>query len=217
MDILGVDIGGSGVKGAPVNIDKGNMLAERYRIPTPQPATPDAVGDVVSELARHFAWTGPIGCTFPAVVRHGTVYTAANVDPSWIGTDGEALLTQKTGCPVRLLNDADAAGMAEMEWGAGRGRQGVVIVMTFGTGIGTAIFTDGQLVPNTEFGHLQIRDKDAEHRAASRIREEQDLSWKKWAKRINEFLAHIEVLFSPDLLILGGGVSKKHAKFWVAA
>ncbi len=214
MDILGIDIGGSGVKGAPVNIETGKMLAKRHRIPTPLPATPDAVGDVVVELVRHFAWTGPIGCTFPAVVRQGIVYSAANVDQSWIGAHGEDLLAHKTGCPVRLLNDADAAGIAEMALGAGRDRQGVVIIMTFGTGIGTAVFIDGQLVPNTEFGHLQIRGKDAEHRAAARVREAQNLSWKKWAKRVNEFLAHIEVLFSPDLLIFGGGVSKNHAKFF---
>jgi polyphosphate glucokinase len=213
MEILGIDIGGSGIKGAPVDVEKGVMLSERQRLDTPQPSVPEAVGDVVAEIARRFNWQGPIGCTFPAVIKHGVAYSAANVDQSWIGFNGQQLFEQKTGCPVLLLNDADAAGIAEMEFGAGRGQSGVVIMLTFGTGIGSAIFVDGRLVPNTEFGHMEIRGKDAEDRAADRIRTEKDLSWEKWAGRVNEFLERMELLFSPDLFIFGGGVSKKHEKF----
>lgn len=213
MELLGVDIGGSGIKGAPVDIEKGRLVAKRYRIPTPDPSVPEAVGDVVAKIARHFEWTGPIGCTFPAVIKEGVAYSAANVDDAWIGTNGAELLARKTGCPVLLLNDADAAGIAEMEFGAGKGHSGVVIVLTFGTGIGSAVFVNGQLVPNTEFGHMEIRGKDAEDRAADRIRKKKDLKWKKWAKRVNEFLGRMEVVFSPDLFIIGGGVSKKHEKY----
>jgi polyphosphate glucokinase len=213
MEILGIDIGGSGIKGAPVDVEKGVMLSERQRLDTPQPSLPEAVGEVVAEIARQFSWQGPIGCTFPAVIKHGVAYSAANVDQSWIGFNGQQLFEQKTGCPVLLLNDADAAGIAEMEFGAGKGQAGVVIMLTFGTGIGSAIFVDGRLVPNTEFGHMEIRGKDAEDRAADRIRTEKELSWEKWAERVNEFLGRMELLFSPDLFIFGGGVSKKHDKF----
>ncbi len=213
MEVLGIDIGGSGIKGAPVDIEKGVLTAKRYRIPTPQPSVPDTVAVVVAQIAKHFAWKGPIGCTFPAVIKDGVAYSAANVDKSWIGINGEKILKKKTKCPVLLLNDADAAGIAEMEFGAGKGRQGVVIVLTFGTGIGSAIFVDGHLVPNTEFGHMEIRGKDAEDRAADRIRQEEELNWKKWAGRINEFLGRMEILFAPDLFIIGGGVSKKCDKF----
>lgn len=214
MDILGIDIGGSGIKGAPVDVAKGELTAPRHRIPTPQPATPNAVAETVAEVARHFDWTGPIGCTFPAVVQNGVTLSAANVDQAWIGTNGQELFGQTTKCPVILLNDADAAGIAEMEFGAGKGKKGVVLMLTFGTGIGSALFVDGKLVPNTELGHIEVRGKDAETRAADRIREEKDLSWKKWAGRVNEYLSYIERLFSPDLIILGGGVSKEHAKFF---
>ena len=212
MEILGIDIGGSGIKGALVDVDRGIQTTERHRIPTPQPSTPEAVGDVVAELARHFKWNGPIGCTFPAIVKNGVVHSAANVDQAWIGTDGKALLEQKTDCSVLLLNDADAAGVAEMAFGAGRSRQGTVIMLTLGTGIGSAIFVNGHLIPNTEFGHLQIRGEDAEHRAAARIRKEQALSWKKWSQNVDEFLGHMEFLFSADLFIIGGGVSKRMDK-----
>lgn len=214
MEILGIDIGGSGIKGAPVNIEQGALTADRYRITTPQPSVPDAVGNVVAKIAKHFNWRGPIGCTFPAIIKQGVAYSAANVDNSWIGTNGKKILEEKTGCPVLLLNDADAAGIAEMTFGAGQGRDGVVIMLTFGTGIGSAIFVDGNLVPNTEFGHMEIRGKDAEHRAADKIRKDEDLSWKEWAERVNEFLARMEALFSPDLFIFGGGVSKKQKKFF---
>ena len=213
MEILGIDIGGSGVKGAPVDVEKGVLLAERQRIPTPQPPIPDALGNVVAEVAKHFKWQGPIGCTFPGVIKAGVVYTAANIDEAWVGLNGQKLLEEKTGCLVVFLNDADAAGIAEMQFGAGKGRQGIVIMLTFGTGIGSAIFVDGRLVPNTEFGHMEIRGKDAEHRAADRVRTEKELSWEKWAERVNEFLGRMELLFSPDLFIIGGGVSRKHDKF----
>jgi len=213
MEILGVDIGGSGIKGAPVDIRKGVLVEKRHRIPTPQPSTPEAVTDVVAEIAQHFKWQGPIGCTFPAVIKKGVAYSAANVDESWIGTNGEKPIKKKCGCPVLLINDADAAGIAEMEFGAGKGHTGVVIVLTFGTGIGSAVFTNGHLVPNTEFGHMEVGGKDAEDRAADRIRKDEDLSWEKWAERINEFLGRMEIVFSPDLFIIGGGVSKKHDKY----
>jgi len=213
LEILGIDIGGSGIKGAPVDIKKGQLATERYRIPTPQPSIPDAVGDVVAQIAQHFEWNGPIGCTFPAVVKNGVTHSAANVDDAWIGTNGQKLLQKKTGCPVILLNDADAAGIAEMRFGTGNGQSGIVIILTFGTGIGSAIFVDGTLVPNTEFGHMEVRGKDAEDRASDRARKDDDLSWKAWAKRVNEFLGRMEALFSPDLFIIGGGVSKKHEKY----
>jgi polyphosphate glucokinase len=213
MEILGIDIGGSGIKGAPVDIEHGKLLAERQRIPTPQPATPEAVADIVAEIVQRFGWSGPLGCTLPSVVKNGVVYSAANIDKSWIGADGRTLLEHTTGCRVALLNDADAAGLAEMRFGAGRGRMGVVMMLTFGTGIGSALFLDGKLVPNTELGHLEIRGKDGELRASERAREVHKLSWKKWAKRVNEYLGRVEALFSPDLFIVGGGISKDHQKF----
>lgn len=213
MEILGIDIGGSGIKGAPVDTEAGIFLADRYRLPTPQPSIPEAVGDVVAQVVDHFDWKGPIGCTFPAVVKHGVVHTAANVDHSWIGTDGQRLLKRKTGQPVCLLNDADAAGMAEMKVGAGKGHSGIVFILTLGTGIGSAVFVNGVLMPNTELGHLELRGKAAEDRASDRARKEKELTWEKWAERLNEYLQLLEFLFSPDLFILGGGVSSKHGKF----
>ncbi|MFN8373997.1 MAG: ROK family protein [Anaerolineae bacterium] len=213
MEILGIDIGGSGIKGAPVNIETGEMLTERHRIPTPHPAHPDAVADVVTRIAHHFEWKGPIGCTFPAVVKDGVMYSAANVDKSWIGTNGQQLFEEKTECPVVVLNDADAAGIAEMQFGAGRGQMGVVFIITLGTGIGSAIFHKGVLLPNTELGHLELRGKDAENRASDRIRKEKDLGWNEWADRLNEYFGRLEFLFSPDLFIIGGGVSAKAEKF----
>ena len=212
-EVLGIDIGGSGIKGAPVNVINGELTDNRHRIVTPSPSTPEAVAETVAELAHHFDWQGPIGITFPGVVRHGVTYTAANVDEGWVGTDAVTLFERVTDCPVRVLNDGDAAGVAEMVFGAGKRRDGVVIMLTFGTGIGTAIFTDGQLVPNTELGHLPVRGKDAEHRAAARVRKEKGLSWEGWAGRVSEYLALLEFFFSPDLFIIGGGVSKKQHKF----
>ncbi len=211
--VLGIDIGGSGIKGAPVDVERGVLLAERLRIPTPKPARPKAIAGVIAELVEHFSWQGQVGCAFPAVIRDGVMLTAANVDKSWIGTDGRKLFEHRTGCDVTLLNDADAAGMAEMGFGAGRDKSGLVIMLTLGTGIGSALFMDGRLVPNTELGHLVVRGKAAETRASSRARVEQALSWKKWAARVDEYLRYVEDLLSPELFILGGGVSKKHEKF----
>ena len=218
MRILGIDIGGSGIKGAPVNVKKGLLATERVRLPTPQPSTPDAVADTVASLVRHFRWKGPIGCTFPSVIKGGIVYSAANVDDAWIDVNGKKLLEKATGCPVLLINDADAAGIAEMAFGAGKGRQGVVFVITLGTGIGTAIFVHGELLPNTELGHMGMRARkggfvEAEAYASDRIRKEKKLSYKKWARRVNEYFDELEALFSPDLFIVGGGVSKKHDEF----
>jgi polyphosphate glucokinase len=211
--VLGIDIGGSGIKGAPVDIDTGQLLAERYRQPTPHPSLPDAIGDTLADLVKHFDWHGPIGCTFPAVIKYGVAYSAANVDKSWIGTDGAALFREKTGCPVTLLNDGDAAGIAEMRFGAGAGHDGVVLIVTVGTGIGSALFVRGVLVPNTELGHIEIRGKDAEKRASEHAREAKQLGWKEWAVLFNEYLQRLEALFSPDLFIIGGGASRKFDKF----
>jgi polyphosphate glucokinase len=214
LTLLGIDIGGTGIKGAPVDVETGQLVAERFRIETPQPSVPNAVADVVGQIAAHFSYTGPTGVTFPAVVKHGVTYTAANVDRSWIGTNAGELFSRHLGGPVTLVNDADAAGVAEMRFGAGKDRNGVVILVTLGTGIGSAVFLDGQLLPNSEFGHLVIRGKAAEKRAAEKVRVDKKLSWKQWAKRISEFLNEMEKLFSPDLFIIGGGISKKAEKFF---
>jgi polyphosphate glucokinase len=216
MQIFGVDIGGSGIKGAPVDLDKGDLAQERHKVLTPHPATPDGVADGVKQVVDHFGWTGPVGVTFPGVVTDGaTIRTAANVDDSWIDTDARVLLGERLGgLPVTVVNDADAAGVAEMNFGAGRGRRGTVIVLTFGTGIGSAVFVDGVLVPNTELGHLELDGHDAEKRASSKAREDHDMTWEHWAvHRVRKYLAHVEMLFSPELFIIGGGVSRKSQKF----
>ena len=214
MEILGVDIGGSGIKGALVDTEAGDFASDRLRIDTPQPSKPDAVAAVVGEISAHFAWDRPIGCTFPAVVKDGVTLSAANVDDEWIGTDAAAMLQRATGNPVRVLNDADAAGIAEMNFGAGRDRPGLTVILTLGTGIGSSLFIDGQLVPNTELGHLIIRGKDAEWRASDRARQTKGYSWKQWGKRLSEYLQYVESLITPDLYIIGGGVSKRYAKFF---
>ncbi|MEU5596326.1 polyphosphate--glucose phosphotransferase [Streptomyces sp. NPDC020298] len=215
MQIFGVDIGGSGIKGAPVDLERGELAQERCKVLTPHPATPDGVADGVKQVVEHFGWTGPVGLTFPGVVTGGaTVRTAANVDKSWIDTDARALFSGRLGgLPVTVVNDADAAGVAEMEFGAGRGRRGTVVLLTFGTGIGSAVFTDGILLPNTELGHLELHGHDAEKRASSKAKEDHDLSWEQWASRVQKYLAHVEMLFSPELFIIGGGVSRKAGKF----
>lgn len=210
MKVLGIDIGGSGIKGAPVDTERGVLLAERHRIPTPQPATPAAVARVVGEVARHFRWRGAVGCTFPGVIKNGVVQSAANVDDSWIGVNGAKLFTRATKCPVLLLNDADAAGVAEMTFGRGKGHTGVVLMLTLGTGIGSALFVNGVLVPNTELGHIEIGGKEAEKRASERAKKKHGLGWKAWAKELNRVLATMEQLFSPDRILLGGGVSAKY-------
>jgi polyphosphate glucokinase len=213
MEILGIDIGGSGIKGAPVDIEKGVLSTERYRIPTPQPALTDSVAKAVGKIVKHYNWAGPVGCTFPGVVKNGIAYFAGNIDRSWFGTNVETLLEQRINCPVKVLNDADAAGMAEMAFGAGKGKAGVVIMLTFGTGIGSAVFVDGNFMPNTELGQLVIRGKRAEVRASDHARTEKNLTWKKWAKRVNEYLSRLEFLLSPDLIIIGGGVCKCADRF----
>lgn len=206
---FGIDIGGSGMKAAPVNLVDGELLADRFKILTPQPSTHEAMAAVVAKLVGHFEWSGPIGVTFPGVVRRGVIHTAANVDKSWIGTDADTLFTKAAGMDVHVVNDADAAGLAEMRYGAGRQRTGVVIVMTFGTGIGSGLFVDGVLVPNTELGHLEVDGRDAETRAAASAREREDLSWRDWAQRVERYLRTVVRLFSPDLIIVGGGASRK--------
>jgi len=213
MHVLGIDIGGSGIKGAPVETDKGALLTERLRLKTPQAAKPPEVVDVIGKLVQEFAWQGPIGCTFPAVIKAGVAYTAANVDKSWIGTNVAQLIQEKTGCPTFVLNDADAAGLAEMQFGAGRDETGVVMMLTFGTGIGTAIFYNRQLLPNTELGHMDVKGREGESFASDAARKKEDLSWKEWAERANEYLQALDALFWPDLFIIGGGISNKPEKW----
>ena len=213
MEILGIDVGGSGIKGAPVDTEKGILVSPRHRIPTPEPAKPKSMADVVAEVAQHFDWHGPIGCGFPSALRNGIVLTAANIHEKWIGVDAAALFGQKTGCTVNMINDADAAGLAEMTFGAGKGRKGVVVMVTIGTGLGTAVFVDGRLLPNTELGHIEIDGKDAELGASDAARQRDKLSWKKWGQRFNVYLNQLERLFWPDLFILGGGTSKKYDKY----
>lgn len=212
---FGIDIGGSGIKGAPVDLRTGTFAAERLRIPTPQPATPAAVADVVGQIVATFELrkSVPIGVTFPAVVRHGVAQSAANVDDSWIGTDIEKLLRETTGRHVLAVNDADAAGYAEVEYGAARDMPGLVMVVTLGTGIGSALINNGRLVPNTELGHLEVDGVDAETRASDAARERDDLSYSEWAKRLQRYFDELEKLFSPDLFVVGGGVSKKHEEY----
>lgn len=214
MVALGIDIGGSGIKGAPVDTETGGLLAERHRIATPEPSTPEAMAATIAELARHFAWSGPIGCGFPAIIKDGHAYSAANIDKGWMGKNAAEIFTEATGCPTTIVNDADAAGMAEMRFGAGRNRRGVVFVLTLGTGIGTALFTDGILVPNVELGHLKLKGKrDAESLMSDAVRKDKNLTWKKWARRLTEYFVELEALFSPTLFIIGGGVSRKAENF----
>jgi len=213
MAILGIDIGGSGVKGAPVDTVRGELLQERFRVPTPQPSDVSSVVEAVAEVAAQFDGYDRVGATFPGVVVDGVTRTAANVDKSWLDAPAAKLFSERLGKPVSVLNDADAAGVAEVAFGAGRNVHGVVLLLTFGTGIGSALFHDGVLVPNTEFGHLELNGADAELHASDRIREEQDLHWEQWAERVQDYLQVVERLLSPDLIILGGGVSKKADRF----
>jgi len=212
---FGVDVGGSGIKGAPVDLERGVLATERVRIRTPQPATPEAVCDVVAQVLQEAdAPDGPFGLTLPAVVTAGTARTAANIDPAWIGTDVTALVRERTGREAVVLNDADAAGLAEARYGAARGVAGTVLLLTLGTGIGSALLVDGTLVPNTELGHLELDGAVAEHRASDAARKREDLSWEAWAARLNAYLQHVDRLLWPDLVVLGGGVSKK-ADHWL--
>lgn len=214
MEILGIDIGGSGIKGAPVDVEAGKLVGERKRIPTPEPSSPDNVAQTLKEIISHFSWSGPVGCGFPAVVHAGNIYTASNVSKKWIGTNAQQLFSKSTGCEFAVINDADAAGVAEMEFGAGKDHKGVVFIITIGTGIGTALFSKGRLVHNTELGHLMMHGMIAERYCSDAVRKNEDLSWKKWSNRFNEYLEEIERLFWPDLIIIGGGASKKHSKFF---
>ncbi len=216
MEVLGIDIGGTGIKGAPVNTLDGSLTQDRHRIPTPESATPEAVADVVAQIVDHFNWNGHVGCTIPARVEHGLVRTAANIHDEWIDTQVDNLLSQASGCRVTVLNDADAAGLASMRFGAGRSLDGLVFFITVGTGIGSAMFYNQQLVPNTELGHLRLKGGSAEDYASNRIRRQEELSWKQWAKRFQKYLDRVEFLFAPDTIILGGGISRpqKVKEYW---
>lgn len=214
MAVLGIDIGGSGIKGAPVDTLSGELLAERIRLETPPDAKPEDCAVVVAEIAKAFNWQDAIGVGFPAIIKKGVALSAANVDAGWINTDVSALLEAHTHCKVSVVNDADAAGLAEMRFGIGKNLQeDVILFLTIGTGIGSAFFVNGQLMPNTELGHLQVRGKDAEKRASDATRKEKDLSWQDWGNNLNEVLSVYESLFNPDVIIIGGGISKKFEKF----
>lgn len=213
MEVLGIDVGGSGIKGAPVDTSTGALLAERIRIKTPKNAEPQPVAEVVAEIVNSFNWKQSVGIGFPAPIKAGIAMMAANISEKWIGTNADDLFTKTTGCDCTMINDADAAGLAEMKFGAGKGQPGTVIMVTLGTGIGSAIFYRGNLLPNTEFGHLEMNGKIAEHRASDAIRQRDGLSWKKYARRLNNYLAEMERLFWPDLFIIGGGISKESEKY----
>jgi len=213
--MMGVDVGGSGIKGGIVDLVTGELVGERHKLKTPKPSKPKAVTQIIAEVIAMAEWDGPIGCTLPGPVQGGLMQTAANVDDGWIGRGAE-YLSQRLKRPVTLMNDADAAGVAEMAWGIGRdhpARSGVVILLTFGTGIGSAVFTNGELVSNTELGHLQMWDDSAEVRASSNAKDSEKLSWEEWAERVSAYLQYVEALFWPQLFIFGGGVSRKHEKF----
>lgn len=212
---FGIDVGGSGIKGGIVDLDTGALIGERIKLLTPQPATPSAVAKTIAEVVNGFGWTGPLGVTYPGVVTHGVVQTAANVDKAWIGTNARDIISfELNGQDVTVLNDADAAGLAEQHYGAGKDNSGLVILLTFGTGIGSAVIHNGTLIPNTEFGHVDVGGKEAEHRAASSVKERNDWSYKKWTKQVSRVLIAIENVMWPDLFIAGGGISRKADK-WV--
>ncbi len=213
MNILGIDVGGTGIKGAPVDTKAGRLLGERLRIKTPDKAEPHPVGEVVVQIARSFNWKGRIGIGFPSPIKSGVAMMAANISEKWVGVNADDLFTKMTGCDCTMINDADAAGLAEMAFGAGRGQMGTVIMITLGTGIGCAIFHAGRLLPNTELGHIEVNGKEAEARASDAARQRHDLSWKKYAKRLDRYLHAMDRLFWPDLFIIGGGISQDHDRF----
>lgn len=213
MEVLGIDVGGSGIKGAVVDTEKGELLTDRHRIPTPKPATPDAMINTIEQIIKEFDWHGNVGCGFPAAVKREVVKTASNIDNSWIGVNASARIESETGCTTHLVNDVDAAGYAEIEFGAGKECDGTIFMAAFGTGIGTAVFHDHHLVPNTELGHIPMHGMAAEDFAANSIRKKEKLSWEEWGERVNEYLHLVEDLFWPDVIIIGGGVSKKFNKF----
>jgi polyphosphate glucokinase len=206
--ILGIDVGGSGIKGAPVDLATGTLTAKRHRISTPKPATPQAVADGVKALVHHFDWHGKVGCAFPARIHQGVAHTASNIDQSWIGTNAAAVFSEATGCAFSVINDADAACVGEHRYGAAKGTHGLLLLITVGTGIGSALLMNGALIPNSELGHLRMRGGVAEDYASDRARKRNDLSWKQWASRFQEYLEYVEFLFSPDVILLGGGISK---------
>lgn len=210
---FGVDIGGSGIKGATVDLSSGVLADRRVRVPTPQPATPEAVAELVAAITSEFGWHDPMGVTLPSVLKRGIARTAAHLDPSWKGLAANKLFSEYCRAPVTVLNDADAAGLAEMRFGAGRNQDGVVVLLTFGTGIGSALFVDGELVPNTELGHLPLDGDDAEIQAAAAARDHEALSWADWAARVSRYLHVLEDLIWPDLIIAGGGISRKADKW----
>ncbi|EON25795.1 MULTISPECIES: polyphosphate--glucose phosphotransferase [Nocardioides] len=211
---IGIDFGGTGIKAAAVDLGAGDFASDREKIDTPKPATPDAVAKVFEELVARFPSSdSAIGVTVPGVVRRGVVHSAANIDPAWIGADADAIFTAALGREVHVVNDADAAGLAEVEFGAAKGQRGLVIVTTLGTGIGSALIHNGVLVPNSELGHLEIDGHDAESRAANSARENESLSYPVWAERLTTYYRTVERLFSPELIVVGGGVSKSFDRF----
>jgi polyphosphate glucokinase len=209
VEIFGVDVGGSGVKGAPVDLAGGQLAAPRMRIPTPKPSTPYAVIEAIAEIVSGHDWSGPIGVTVPGVVLDGVVQTAANISEDWIGFDAATVLSERLGMPVKVLNDADAAGLAEVTYGAAKGEKGVVLLLTFGTGIGSAYLHEGTLIPNTELGHLKFKGGIAEEYAAGRLVKRGDIEIEWWARRVDEFLDYLDDLFWPNLFVFGGGISKR--------
>ena len=214
MEILGIDVGGTGIKGAIVNIETGTLTSDKHRIPTPKGAKPKDVADEVAELVKHFNWKGKVGCGFPAIISHGTALSSGNIDVSWRGLNVEKLFNEQTGLNFHVANDADVAGLAEMTYGAGKGKKGLVLMITIGTGLGSGAFFDGKLIPNLELGTLPYKKyKHIEHWAADSVRKRDGLSYKDWGKRFNKFLKIVELLTSPDLIILGGGASKKMHQF----
>jgi polyphosphate glucokinase len=213
-EFLGIDVGGSGIKAAVVDVETGNIVSERVRLATPSPATPQAIAKVVKQLPKALKWAkGPVGCGFPAIVKDGVARSAANIDPKWVGTNIETLLGDALQAPVHALNDADAAGMAAMQYGLGKGVSGTVLFITIGSGLGSALFHNGILVPNTEFGHLILEGKIAEHYASNNVRKSEELSWEEFGHRLGVYIRHLERLISPDLILLGGGVSKHYEKY----
>jgi polyphosphate glucokinase len=213
MKALGIDIGGTGIKGAIVDTNSGDLVSDRHRIPTPKPATPEAIAETINDIVNHFNWKGKVGCGFPTPLAHGKCLSGSNLHPSLKDVHIDDLLKNKTGLDFTVINDADAAALAEMNFGAGRNKQGLVAVITLGTGIGSGLFFNGELIPNTELGHVSYKNEPFEKYAADSIRKKEDLNYKKWGKRLNKYFKHIDLILSPDLIIIGGGASKKLHKF----
>ena len=214
MEILGIDVGGSGMKGGIVNIEEGRMISERYRIPTPKHREPEAMADVIAQIVEHFDYKGKVGCGFPTIIKNGICKSPGNLHPSWTEVNVERLFMEKTGLQFSVINDADIAGYAAMNYGVGKGTEGLVIMITIGTGLGSGAFFNGKLIPNFELGQIPYKKyKKIEHWAANSVREEKGLSYKKWGKRFNKFLQLVELIVAPDLILLGGGTSKHFNEF----